>query len=169
LSIHSSHFPIFVAEQTKNAMKEINLNEENWKETLKQAEGDIKVIGKLTLKAEEQIAWYTEDHPDIIVDLTEMENFTDEEEWAVCLGYGHSGSVYGASGVKEVETSLRLFEEMWVDTVLLPEFVVRRHMNRLCDNGAVKKVVVSDSSQLFSMKDGDVWNKKGTKLVRKNN
>ena len=44
----------------------------------------------------------------------------------------------------------------------------RRHMNRVKNNKSIKEVVVTADCELFSMKDGDVYNKKGTILTYSN-
>ena len=41
-------------------------------------------------------------------------------------------------------------------------------MNRIKNNKNIKEVVVADECSLFSMKDGDIYNKKGTILVFSN-
>ena len=42
------------------------------------------------------------------------------------------------------------------------------HMNRIKNNSNIKEVIVVEESPLFSMKDGDVYNKKGTILIFSN-
>ena len=58
--------------------------------------------------------------------------------------------------------------DIMTDKIILPLNVKRKHMNRIKDNSSIKKVIVHDECPLFSMKDGDVYNKKGTTLVFRN-
>jgi hypothetical protein len=59
-------------------------------------------------------------------------------------------------------------EDIVTDKIILPSYIKRKHMNRIKNNKNIKEVVVADECSLFSMKDGDVYNKKGTILVFSN-
>ena len=51
--------------------------------------------------------------------------------------------------------------------VILPESVTRKQLNAAIKNSYIYQILVADGSNLFSMKDGNVWNKKGTILIYK--
>ena len=120
-----------------------------------------KVIGSLDLKGLESLL---EDEYDFL-DISEAEMGIDEERWEVCLGWSHSGPVYGNSGWRKVEVLKRLLEQINAKTVLLPDNVMRRHINAAKKNPHIKELQVSPNCPLFAYEDGKLMNKKKTKPV----
>ena len=120
-----------------------------------------KVIGPLDLKGLESLL---EDEYDFL-DISEAEIGIDEERWEVCLGWSHSGPVYGNSGWRKVEVLKRLLEQINAKTILLPDDVQRRHINAAKKNPHIKELQVSPNCPLFAFEDGKLMNKKKTKPV----
>ena len=120
-----------------------------------------KVIGSLDLKGLESLL---EDEYDFL-DISEAEMGIDEERWEVCLGWSHSGPVYGNSGWRKVEVLKRLLEQINAKTILLPDNVMRRHINAAKKNPHIKELQVSPNCPIFAYEDGKLMNKKKTKPV----
>ena len=120
-----------------------------------------KVTGPLDLKGLESLL---EDEYDFL-DISEAEMGIDEERWEVCLGWSHSGPVYGNSGWRKVEVLKRLLEQINAKTILLPDDVQRRHINAAKKNPHIKELQVSSNCPLFAYEDGKLMNKKKTKPV----
>ena len=120
-----------------------------------------KVTGPLDLKSLESLF---ENEYDFL-DISEAEMGIDEERWEVCLGWSHSGPVYGNSGWRKVEVLKRLLEQINAKTILLPDDVQRRHINAAKKNPHIKELQVSKNCPLFSYEDGKLMNKKKTKPV----
>jgi len=99
------------------------------------------------------------------LDISEAEMGIDEERWEVCLGWSHSGPVYGNSGWRKVEVLKRLLEQINAKTVLLPDNVMRRHINAAKKNPDIKELQVSPNCPLFAYVDGKLMNKKKTLTV----
>lgn len=120
-----------------------------------------KVTGPLDLKDLDSLL---EDEYEFL-DISEAEMGIDEEQWEVCLGWSHSGPVYGNSGWRKVEVLKRLLEQINAKTILLPEDVQRRHINAAKNNSHIKELQVLPSCPLFAFEDGKLMNKKKTKPV----
>jgi len=120
-----------------------------------------KVTGPLDLDGLESLL---EDEYEFL-DISEAEMGIDEEKWEVCLGWSHSGPVYGNSGWRKVEVLKRLLEQINAKTILLPDDVQRRHINAAKKNPHIKELQVSENCPLFSYEDGKLMNKKKTKPV----
>lgn len=104
-----------------------------------------------------------------VVDISEAEFIEEDKEEYVCYGFSHSGPVYGKKKVIRHYDNLALFaERVYPKKIIVPPTLKRRHMNRLISNCSIEQIIVPEDCQLFSMKDGDVYNKKGTTLVFKN-
>lgn len=99
------------------------------------------------------------------LDISEAEFGIDEEEWSVCLGWSHSGPVYGNSGWRKVEVLKRFLEQINAKTILLPDDVQRRHINAAKKNRHIKELQVTLNCPLFSYEDGKLMNKKKTKPI----
>ena len=125
-------------------------------------DGGIVVTGEVNLAAAESII--RRGHM-AVVDISQAHFIIDEEEWKQFLGYSHHGPVYGASGWREVDVLKRFLENVWADKVILPADVARRHINAATRNAGLFQLIVPDDCRLFAMKDGDVYNKKLTKVV----
>lgn len=120
-----------------------------------------KVTGPLDLKGLESLL---ENEYDFL-DISEAEMGIDEEWWEVCLGWSHSGPVYGNSGWRKVEVLKRLLEQINAKTILLPDDVQRRHINAAKKNPTIDELQVSPNCPLFAYEDGKLMNKKKTKPV----
>ena len=120
-----------------------------------------KVTGPLDLKGLESLL----ENEYEFLDISEAEMGIDEERWEVCLGWSHSGPVYGNSGWRKVEVLKRLLEQINAKTVLLPDNVMRRHINAAKKNPDIKELQVSPNCPLFAFEDGKLMNKKKTKPV----
>lgn len=120
-----------------------------------------KVTGPLDLDGLESLL---EDEYEFL-DISEAEMGIDEEKWEVCLGWSHSGPVYGNSGWRKVEVLKRLLEQINAKTILLPDDVQRRHINAAKKNRHIKELQVSPNCPLFAYEDGKLMNKKKTKPV----
>jgi len=120
-----------------------------------------KVTGPLDLKGLESLL----ENEYEFLDISEAEMGIDEEKWEVCLGWSHSGPVYGNSGWRKVEVLKRLLEQINAKTILLPDDVQRRHINAAKKNPNIKELQVSKSCPLFAFEDGKLMNKKKTKPV----
>jgi len=120
-----------------------------------------KVTGPLDLKGLESLL----ENEYEFLDISEAEMGIDEEQWEVCLGWSHSGPVYGNSGWRKVEVLKRLLEQINAKTILLPDDVQRRHINAAKKNPHIKELQVSPNCPLFAYEDGKLMNKKKTKPV----
>lgn len=120
-----------------------------------------KVTGPLVLK---DLGSLLENEYEFL-DISEAEMGIDEERWEVCLGWSHSGPVYGNSGWRKVEVLKRLLEQINAKTILLPDNVMRRHINAAKKNPHIKELQVRPSCPLFAFEDGKLMNKKKTKPV----
>jgi len=120
-----------------------------------------KVTGPLVLKDLESLL----ENEYEFLDISEAEMGIDDEKWEVCLGWSHSGPVYGNSGWRKVEVLKRLLEQINAKTILLPDDVQRRHINAAKKNRHIKELQVSPNCPLFAYEDGKLMNKKKTKPV----
>ena len=137
----------------------VNISNPNYNGNL--AHKSLKIIGEVNLKVLSAMERFEYDY----LDISEAEFGTDEEEWYVCLGWSHSGPVYGNSGYRDVEVLRRFLERINAKTILLPDNVQRRHINSAKKNDHLKELKVSDNCTLFANEDGKLMNKKKTKLV----
>ena len=80
-----------------------------------------------------------------------------------CRGYSHSGPV--GEYQKKIDAFVEFLEEMSVAVIVLPPSVTRKQLNTCLRKWNVPKIIVSENCKLFSMKDGNIWNKKGTILI----
>lgn len=120
-----------------------------------------KVTGPLDLKGLESLL----ENEYEFLDISEAEMGIDEEQWEVCLGWSHSGPVYGNSGWRKVEVLKRFLEQINAKTILLPDDVQRRHINAAKKNPHIKELRVSPNCPLFAFEDGKLMNKKKTRPV----
>ena len=68
---------------------------------------------------------------------------------------------------KKTEPLLDLLSSIHAVRVVLPATVSRKQLNAAIRNTCIYQIEVLEDCPLFTMKDGDVWNKKGTILVYK--
>jgi hypothetical protein len=126
---------------------------------------EIKIEGKITCDLTQMFGYK---HFEVI-DLSDAEFIVEDKEENICLGYSHCGPVYSSRICTRHYDYLEMFvEDIVTDKIILPSYIKRKHMNRIKNNKNIKEVVVADECSLFSMKDGDVYNKKGTILVFSN-
>lgn len=126
---------------------------------------EIKIEGKITCDLTQMFGYK---HFEVI-DLSDAEFIVEDKEENICLGYSHCGPVYSSRICTRHYDYLEMFvEDIVTDKIILPSSIKRKHMNRIKNNKNIKEVVVDDECSLFSMKDGDVYNKKGTILVFSN-
>lgn len=122
---------------------------------------NLKLTGEVTLNVLNVLNRNDYD----FIDISEAEFGIDEEKYYVCLGWSHSGPVYGNSGYRKVEVLRRFLEQINAKTILLPDNVMRRHINSACYNRNIEQLQVTDNCKLFANKDGKLMNKKKTKIV----
>jgi hypothetical protein len=137
----------------------INVSEPDYVEKLNNKE--LKLIGEIDLGVLAVLISHDFD----FLDISEAEFGIDQEKWYVCLGWSHSGPVYGNSGWRDVEVLKRFLEEINAKSILLPDNVQRRHINAAMKNHAIKELQVSENCKLFAFEDGKLMNKKKTKPV----
>ena len=121
----------------------------------------LKLIGKVNLEVLSSLEQYKYD----FLDISEAEFGMDKEEWAQCLGWSHSGPVYGKSRWRDVEVLKRFLEEINAKVILLPDDVQRRHINAAKKNANIKELQVTPNCPLFAYEDGKLMNKKKNKAV----
>ena len=137
----------------------VNVSEPNYKSKL--SHKNLKLTGNVTLDVLSVLNRY--DHN--FIDISEAEFGIDQEKWYVCLGWTHSGPVYGNSGYRKVEVLRRFLEQINAKIILLPDGVMRRHINSACYNRNIEQLQVSESCKLFANQDGKLMNKKKTIIV----
>ena len=126
---------------------------------------EIKLVGKIASTT----LFYLYQHEFDVVDLTEAEFIEEDKEEYMCYGFSHSGPIYGNKKVIHHYDYLAMFaEDVCTTKIIVPATLKRRHMNRFKENYSIQQIIVPEDCQLFSMKDGHVYNKKGTTLVYKN-
>ena len=137
----------------------INVSEPNYEGKLNNK--NLKLTGEVTLDVLKELKRYEFDY----LDITEAEFGIDYEKWEVCLGWSHWGPVYGNSGYRKVEVLRRFLEKINAKSILLPDDVMRRHINSAYYNRNIKQLLVTDNCKLFANKDGKLMNKKNTITV----
>ena len=137
----------------------VNLSQPDYAGKLNHKE--LKLIGEIDLSVLAVLNRYAYD----FLDISDAEFGIDEEKWHVCLGWSHSGPVYGNSGWRDVEVLKRFLEEINAKAILLPDNVQRRHINAAKKNPTIDELLVSPNCPLFSYEDGKLMNKKKTKPV----
>lgn len=121
----------------------------------------IALVGIVTL----DVANSLQHHHFEILDLSQGIFGFEEEAWCQYLGWSHCGPVYGNSGVRSVDVLQRVLACADTVKVILPDDVARRHMNTIKKNERIREVEVGAGCKLYCMKDGNVYNKKGTILM----
>ena len=137
----------------------VNVSEPNYEGKLNNK--NLKLTGEVTLDVLKKLKRYEFDY----LDISEAEFGIDYEKWEVCLGWSHWGPVYGNSGYREVEVLRRFLEKIKAKSILLPNNVMRRHINSACYNRSIEQLLVTHNCKLFANKDGKLMNKKKTILV----
>lgn len=142
-----------------NNVETVNVSQSDYAGKLTNKE--LKLIGEINLNTLAVLVHHDYD----FLDISEAEFGIDEEEWSVCLGWSHSGPVYGNSGWRDVEVLKRFLEEINAKSILLPDNVQRRHINAAKKNTNIKELQVSPNCPIFAFEDGKLMNKKKTKPV----
>ena len=101
----------------------VNVSEPNYESKL--SHKNLKLTGNVTL----DVLSVLNRNEHNFIDISEAEFGIDQEKWYVCLGWSHSGPVYGNSGWRDVEVLKRFLEEINAKVILLPDNVQRRHIN----------------------------------------
>lgn len=134
----------------------VNVSEANYESKLNNK--NLKLTGEVTLDVLDELICYEYDY----LDISEAEFGIDYEKWEVCLGWSHWGPVYGNSGYRKVEMLRRFLEQIKAKTILLPDDVMRRHINSAYYNRNVEQLLVTNNCKLFANQDGKLMNKKKT-------
>ena len=127
---------------------------------------EIKIVGCVS---EALCSYYLHMSSYKVVDISEAEFIEEDKEVRLDYITPDGCPIYGKKTRMQHFDYLEMFlRDIMTGKIILPSYVKRRHMNRIKDNSSIKKVTVHDECPLFSMKDGDVYNKKGTTLVFRN-
>lgn len=97
-----------------NNVETINVSQPNYAGKLTHKE--LKLIGEINLNTLAVLVRHDFD----FLDISEAEFGIDEEEWSVCLGWSHSGPVYGNSGWRDVDVNI-LFHKDGVKGYVIEE------------------------------------------------
>ena len=143
-------------------MKTIDLS--NQGVCLETDEREVKFVGLVPVKVAESLANRSFD----VVDISEATFEEKEEEAYVCLGWSHCGPVYGRSYMRKLHALMTISNGFNVKKLILPASLTRKQLNAVKRNESVKVVEVPSDAKLFSMKDGHLYNKKGTILMFEN-
>lgn len=127
----------------------------------------IVVSGKLSVwEAERFPQWKENGDYYVAVDLSGVDSVDEEIAYRRSIGMSHCGPIYvGNTLAKTVNTLQIIVEKLHAGTVILPAYVTRKILNTCIRNKDIGVIVVPDDCRLFSMKDGNIWNKKGTILI----
>ena len=137
----------------------VNVSEPNYESKLNKM--NLKLTGEITLDVLKDLKRHEFDY----LDISEAKFGIDYEKWEVCLGWSHWGPVYGNSGYRKVEMLRRFLEQINAKNILLPDDVMRRHINSACYNRRIEQLLVTDNCKLFANQDGKLMNKKKTNIV----
>ena len=99
-----------------------------------------------------------------MVDIAEVSFFIEDEEKTNSY-WSHSGPVYGKTSTKKVDVLQRFISKIKAKTLVLPDDVMRRHINEAKKNKHIKQLQVRDTCKLFANEKGTLMNKKKTCVV----
>lgn len=139
-------------------MRAIDLTNERISEVMNNEITEVALVGQVSLNDANLLSRFKLNRLDISQATFGME----QEEWSQSFGFSHCGWVCGNSGVRDVEVLRRVLEKVSASEVVLPDDVARRHINTIKKNKGIQSVVVGNNCKLFTMKDGHLYNKKGT-------
>ena len=117
-----------------------------------------KAIGKVDPQVIKQSYW---DLLDLSQAVFEIDADEPEVQGFVCHGRAM------AFRPKKTEPLWDILSSVHAVKVILPSNVIRKQLNAAIKNKCIYQIEVSEDCSLFQMKDGDVWNKKGTILIYK--
>ena len=103
-----------------------------------------------------------------VLDISDVKFEEGEKEDYVCLGWSHCGPVYGRSYMRKINAFMSLVDGLTAMQLILPATLTRKQLNAIKRNNGITGVAVPDDARLFSMKDGHLYNKKGTILMFEN-
>ncbi len=131
---------------------------------LKKGVSEYKFTGVMSVSLARGLAGMAFD----AIDISETEFEEKEVEEHVCLGWSHCGPVYGRSYMRRYNALDILIEGTKAKHLVLPASLTRKRLNAVKRNDAIRSVAIPDDAKLFSMKDGNLYNKKGTILMFSN-
>ena len=131
---------------------------------LKKGESEYKFTGVMSVNVARGLAKMFFE----AIDISETEFEEKEVEEHVCLGWSHSGPVYGRSYMRRYNALDILIEGTKAKHLVLPASLTRKRLNAVKRNDAIRSISVPDDAKLFSMRNGDLYNKKGTILMFSN-
>lgn len=94
-----------------------------------------------------------------LLDLSQAKFNIEEQGSSVCHGRAYGGN--------KIDVLSYLIERINPYVLVLPNDCARRHVNAAIRK-RIPRIEVSENCKLFSMKDGNLYNKKGTTLVYEN-
>ena len=115
-----------------------------------------RAIGKVDPKVIKNTYWD-------ILDLSQVVFEIDTEELEVQGFVCHGRAM--AFRQKKIEPLLDILSSVHAVKVILPSNVSRKQMNAAIKNKCIYQIEVAEDCLMFQMKDGNVWNKKGTILI----
>ena len=121
----------------------------------------IKPLGTANLKNITPFFTRTYD----LIDISEVSFFIEDEERTPSYGWGHSGPVYGKTRTHKVDVLQRFISKIKAKTLILPDDVMRRHINEAKKSKHIKQLLVRDTCKLFANENGKLMNKKKTSVV----
>lgn len=127
---------------------------------------EIKIVGQVS---EALCDYYLHMSSYKVVDISEAEFIQEDKEVRLDYITPDGTPIYGTKTRVQHFDYLEMFvRDIFTEKIILPPNIKRKHMNRIKDSCSIKEVIVVDECPLFCMKDGDVYNKKGTTLVYSN-
>lgn len=76
--------------------------------------------------------------------------------------------VYGRRYMRKINAFISLVDGLTAMQLILPATLTRKQLNVIKRNNGITGVAVPGDARLFSMKDGHLYNKKGTILMFEN-
>ena len=117
-----------------------------------------KAMGKADPKVIKNSYW---DTLDLSQAVFEIDTGEPEVQGVVCHGRAM------AFRPKIIEPLWDILSSVHAVKVILPSNVSRKQMNAAIKNKCIYQIEVAEDCSMFQMKDGNVWNKKGTILIYK--
>ena len=118
---------------------------------------DFHVVGTVDSKVIDCIKqdyWY-------LLDLSKAIFIKEEPKVSTFVCHGRAFE----SRSKDSDPLMELLASVHTVRVVLPANISRKQLNVAIKSENIYQIIVTDDCGLFSMKDGNVWNKKGTILV----
>ena len=127
---------------------------------------EIKIVGRVS---EALCNYYLHMSDYKVVDISEAEFIEEDKEVRLDYITPDGAPIYGTKTRIQHFDYLEMFvRDILTEKIILPPNIKRKNMNRIKNRCSIKEVIVVDECPLFCMKDGDVYNKKGTTLVYSN-